>query len=149
MQPLRPSFETLAPQAPQDEVRFQNASSDTIIATDQMTTAQSADQIVAVKKSTGRNERKARVFARQPGWTLANANAFHVAYSGQPNTALMTFTSTIPIKIGPSDPALPTVSNATMLTQSLANGSCCRRATLAHWLWLKLSGPLFRWKTAS
>jgi hypothetical protein len=78
-----------------------------------MTTAQSADQIVPVKKSTGRNERKARVFARLPGWTLANANAFHVAYSGQPNTALMTFTSTIPIKIGPSDPALPTVSNAT------------------------------------
>src|ERR1700737_2312452 len=63
---------------------FQNASSDTIIATDQMTTAQSADQIVAVKKSTGRNERKARVFARRPGWTLANANAFHAAYSGQP-----------------------------------------------------------------
>jgi hypothetical protein len=62
-----------------DEVRLQNASSDTIMATSQMTAAQSADQIVVVNKRTGRNESKLRVFARRPGWTLANANAFHVA----------------------------------------------------------------------
>src|ERR1700730_538754 len=89
---------------PRASVRFQNASSDTVTATDQMTTAQSADQSVAVKKRTGRNESKLRVFARRPGWTLTNANAFHVAYSGQPNTALVAFTSTILIKWAPAIP---------------------------------------------
>jgi hypothetical protein len=87
-----------------DEVRFQNASSDMITTTDQMTAAQSADQIVVVNKRTGRNESKLRVFSRRPGWTLANANAFHVAYSGQPNTALVAFTSTILIKWAPAIP---------------------------------------------
>jgi hypothetical protein len=62
---------------------------------------------------------------------------------------LMVVTSTMLIKNGPRRSRCRPSPMQPTLTQSRANGRCCRRATLVHWLWLKLSRPLFRWKAAS